>query len=478
MASVILIPEITQRIIYFLIYGLFKPPGLDAFMFPYSERWGLLPGAGRYAVVNRMWQDVIERKTFANLRLDLGRLSQVTSIITPRRRRYVRTIRLDVVLPRPGPLRSPETDAERLRNNRVLQATFEAFMQPLSQWNAAEVHHEGVKLSFEAFAPGDPLHDEERPHSPRRWLRRAAWARKNAKSVLELTDPERIAQYPPVVAIVEVAGKPTSLGRHISPVAICVLLARLPAAKRATVHWWNFWRFSRMRNDLADALSQINHPMDEFGMGDISSIPMSHSQSPLASVFSGEGDDRLSKSIHILSRRLKVLDINDILVGDEIFLPRAVLTEPQWSRLVIFNLSYPPVNPSGEWLFLPDPNKSDPESEAALSDDDSSDSSHQEVSIFTLGVAAPAMKQFYLDAARAALQMPALKHMTLVAQLQLGENWHKFWYYAEQSVAKVVWTSSSGFVPEDEVLGSWREVSKKHLKAGLEVELLDDENAI
>ncbi|KAI2469669.1 hypothetical protein F4781DRAFT_431194 [Annulohypoxylon bovei var. microspora] len=48
--------------------------------------------------------DAVERETSAELRLDLGRLADIGVILNevPRRQNYVRTIQLNVVLPRPG----------------------------------------------------------------------------------------------------------------------------------------------------------------------------------------------------------------------------------------------------------------------------------------------------------------------------------------------------------------------------------------
>ncbi|KAL7903934.1 hypothetical protein GGI35DRAFT_464750 [Trichoderma velutinum] len=459
MAPIFLTPEIIQRIIYFFIHD--------------RTRYGhpLHQDAGEYAAVSPLWQDAIERETFATLYLDLERLSEINSIVTARRRGYVRNILLEIVLPWPGPRQNPEKDKEKLRNNRALQATFEAFLQSLSQWIAEELHPGGVKLRI--FAP---LPVEKRLDSPS-WdgERGPMWNRRYAGSVLELTDPARIAQYSPVVAISEIMiDRPTRGDRHISAVAICTLLAKLPAAKRVSVNWWKWRRFSSMRTDIADALSQINHPIDDFHICDDSYIAMSRSQLPPAATLSSEGEDGLSRAFHILSQRLKTLHIDGIIVSDELFLPRTLsahMVEPRWERLVTFHLSYPPVTPSGEWLFIPDPNASD-------------DSEDEESSMFWAPkqeprskrcIATSAMQQFYIAAGRAALRMPALEWMTLDAGLGGDyEYWHKFWYHAKRSTAKALWTSSSGFVPDDDVLECWRKVPRKYLKGELEVEISSD----
>ncbi|KKP02995.1 hypothetical protein THAR02_04926 [Trichoderma harzianum] len=329
-------------------------------------------------------------------------------------------------------------------------------------------------IGLRVFAP---LPVEKRLDSPLwRHERGPMWKRRYAESVLELTDPARIAQHPPVVAISKIyVDEPRFEDRHISAVAICALVAKLVAAKRVSFNWWKWRRFSRMRNELADALPQIKHPIDVFHICDDNYVAMSQSQSPPSPTLSSEGEDGLSRAFHILSQRLKELHIDGIIVSEELFYPRTLsvhMAEPRWERLVSFTLSYPPVTPSGEWLFIPDPNASD-DSEDEVNDWMSITSSQEPRS--ERCIATPAMQQFYIAAGRAALQMPALEDMTLAAGLGEGnEHWHKFWYHAKRSTAKALWTNSSGFVPDDDVLECWRKVPRKYLKGELEVEILRD----
>jgi hypothetical protein len=142
--------------------------------------------------------------------------------------------------------------------------------------------------------------------------------------VLELTDPERIAQLPPAIVITKLLRYYASRQRRISLLAISALLTKLPAVKYVEFDWWKALRFARMRNgnvlalwpehghssyvlicsihltDLADALPQIKHPIDKFSLGD-PIYRKGGDQYPLASGTLWEEEDRLSKSIHVLS---------------------------------------------------------------------------------------------------------------------------------------------------------------------------------
>jgi hypothetical protein len=496
MEGITLPPEIIRRIILFLTQ--FHPPGLHH---KYYER---LPEAVQYASVSRFWQDEIERETFAELRLNLRKLSELNTIVTPRCRGLVRKIKVSIQLPSPGPRGDPENDDERLRNNRALQATLEAFLLSLGQWDAAEVRQGGIQLCFCA-----PLPHQERDSITGKLatLTYMAWDRKYRDSVLELTDPKRIAQLPSVIAITKLKRQDSFFNRHISVLAIAALLAKLPAAKNIALDWWKAVRFKRMRNgnvsssiaqgshkslirsiiDLANALTQIKHPIDEFRLysSNFETLDLINC-SPTPEKLS-EDDDTLSKSIHVLSQHATLVDIENIAVYDEIFFPRALYTniaEPRWDRLAQFSLNYLPINHSGELLFLPDPYRIDSsDSEVSVSDDSevsvfSLPNGITQKSVHTLSTATPAIQKLYLVAARAALQMPALKEMCLEAVLTRGEYWHKFRYYIRGSSAEAIWTSSSGFIPEDNVLECWRKVPRKHLKSELEVKVLDEEWAV
>ncbi|UKZ78672.1 hypothetical protein TrVFT333_006418 [Trichoderma virens FT-333] len=473
MAPVFLAPEIIGRIIFFLTH--FNPPGYI------PNDWRLLPDAGQYACVSRFWQDEIEQETFATLRLNLPRLSRLNSIMTPRRRRFVRRFNLFIRLPAPGPRDDPETDDERLRNNQALQATLEAFLLTLSQWTAAEVHQDGIKLYYFANLPR-----EERPPSPMPQPRVSAWVHRYKKSVLELTDPERIAQLPPVIAITELMMNQRPLHqRRMSVVAISSLLAKLPAAKFVQLDWWKAVRFARMRNgnsgikDLANTLFQIKHPIENFTLCDSVYTPDQAWPSRISERL-WQGEDRLSESIRILSQRVKVLVIEDIAINDEIFYPRALsvgLTEPRWNQLVYLRLHYLPIDPSGELLFLPDPNEAESYDSEASVDSDAS-GNMPEITFWSLSIATPAIQKLHLAAARAVLQMPALREMELEASLGNDDHWHQFWYQKGESSAKAIWTSNSGWIPEDDVLECWRKVPRKHWNMELKVTVSNDKHAV
>lgn len=237
-------PEIIQRIVYYLTHDWVGPNGPENPPVSGTIRsWGRIGGGARYATIDRTWQEAVEHETFAELRLDIWRLAEAEAVLNgvPRRQKYVRVIRLDVVLP-PRPATAPlriETADERKQNNRALQHAFEAFLSLLSRWTPGPP----VKLDLEAFAMTNEGGREavglpagySTPHSP-----------------LELEDPERIMRCRPVNVITELnMGRNRLFGRPFSGAAIVVLLARLPAAKEISmspISCWDSRGDSKIRN--------------------------------------------------------------------------------------------------------------------------------------------------------------------------------------------------------------------------------------
>ncbi|KAI0010557.1 hypothetical protein F4779DRAFT_639190 [Xylariaceae sp. FL0662B] len=425
----------------FILLGWGVDPDENPPLFGTFRGWGRTAGRARYATVDKAWQHAVERETFTELRLDLRRLAEADTILNgvPRRQKYVRTIRLNVVLPRPDPALPPiKTTDERKQNDGALQDTFEAFLSTLNHWTPGPP----VKLYLDAFAPADKGYREE-VKAPSARVHGAMY-----HSPLELQDPERVLRRGPVNIVTEVdMGRNRLIGRRISGAAVCALVARLPAAKKVSINWWDARGHPNVRSAFAQALTNVTHAIDRFHIaGTYSQL---NRQQPARQPQQREAQpDELSQSLGVVSQRLRNLDLYEVVIGDQLFLHHNLAPEmpspAHWARLENFSLYYPPVTPSGESLFYPDPSVPDRQTAATIAD--------------------PALQRRYLAAARAALDMPLLKNMTLVAQLEREGDRHKFWYHrdAKKNVAKALWASSSGFVPEDEVLAAWREVPRKH----------------
>ena len=230
MSNAILVPDILRYVLYLAIHEWRTPEGSPC------QQWRMIPNAAAYATVNRQWQDIIESYTFEVINLTKDRFQGINSTINPRRRRYLRTINLDIVLPKRGDVGSDEPEEEKLQNNEVLQADLEAFLNLLSKWPSTDMHQHGVKLSIDAWAPNDPRRRECRSQFGTISSR---WERKHRDSVLELTDYQKILNLPPVYGITQVERREVYKGRHIAGATLATLVAKFPMIKMASIEWWD-----------------------------------------------------------------------------------------------------------------------------------------------------------------------------------------------------------------------------------------------
>ena len=111
--------------------------------------WSLVKGASKYATINRIWQVAVKREMFSELRLDSARLLEADTILngTPRRQKFVRTVRLYAKLPYAVYFVNHYKD-----DSFGLQATLETFLSVFGRWTPGPP----IKLpigAFETFAP-------------------------------------------------------------------------------------------------------------------------------------------------------------------------------------------------------------------------------------------------------------------------------------------------------------------------------------
>ncbi|KAM0814062.1 putative f-box domain protein [Seiridium cardinale] len=472
-------PELMRDVIYHLIHDWVDSSTADRHMNWTFREWGLTHDATRYAAVNRCWQDVIERETFSVLRLDAPRLLQLNSIVhCQRRRSYVQKIHLEVVLPAYATSAAAnlvETDQEKEQNNTVLQATTEAFFSALGSWTVEETCSNGLELVLDAYSVSDEGKAGEAAMAQRRGNWHNLWDRRYSESVLELRSRDLVRCLPSVQVITQMSLKSETTSRRISGATVATILAKLPRTADISLELQNASYNARRRADFAEALLEIQHPIDTLHIADTKPTEKSESQphSPPVHTQRIMQEDALSGVLFLLSQRVESLSLYGLPVTGAIFwspsIPPTIHETSRWHRLQAFSIYYPPISRTND---LDIANSSSHISLAAESSapgvrDDTSDE---------LGPT----QWFYMSAGRAALEMPLLRDMTLVEQFPPElEEWHKFCYHVEgNSSALVIWTSSDGFEPEQEVLDVWKSVPQRHLKLELEVQILQDETVL
>ena len=188
--------------------------------------------------------------------------------------------------------------------------------------------------------------------------------------------------------------------------------------------------------------------------------------------------DRFSTSLRIFSQQLTSLTIDLTVISSEFFWPLDSDLTPQntpyWPYLTSLTIFYIPVTPYGDWLFERDPaQEADYNSEEGydlslyMKEDELPLREDWNHVIFREIPNSRLMNDFYLAAGRAAVKMPYLKEMVLLAEN--GGPKYSLKFKGMDSKASLTFISMPRFEPEATVLDVWREAAKKNTGAELEI---------
>lgn len=239
-------PEVMRRIIDLLIREHKYDVTVDRSGEISRYRWALTNDAPVYASVCKFWQNIIERESFAILFLSLDRLSDANTIMTPRRRGYVQSIHLQVILPRyfDAAWGQVETPEEQLENSVITTATIKAFIEHMAKWKIEDLPKDrqltarlvAMSRSDERFAPPEEMRQRQLWPRPK-W--KQIYEKRYENSVLELRDIHTFASLPEV-SVIDSIDKPHTTGpRHFAPAVVCALFGRLRNVRAADGHVWD-----------------------------------------------------------------------------------------------------------------------------------------------------------------------------------------------------------------------------------------------
>jgi hypothetical protein len=192
-------------------------------------------------------------------------------------------------------------------------------------------------------------------------------------------------------------------------------------------------------------------------------------------------EDLFSTDLRILSQQLTTLKLGWLTVGTNLFWPfeakndgnSSIAQLPHWPRLKFFELEYNPVAPTGKWLFELPCGEQIPEAEGPripfsdyLPEELIPLPEDQVLRPFRAKAVDDLMSDFYEAAGRAATRMPCLENMCLRPVMAFQRHW--FEYNVGYGRATVTWGSNPEFLPEERVLGVWREAAMGHTGKELE----------
>ncbi|KAH9993904.1 hypothetical protein F4779DRAFT_608478 [Xylariaceae sp. FL0662B] len=434
MATFWIPPEILHKIIAYL-----AGPRVTSLV---SEHTYYENYVGKYAAVSKAWQAIVEGFTFRDILLTPDRLHLVHTIITPARRRHLRQIDLDIILPpyknnRRHDDAAVESIEDQARNQAAFDVTLARFFNGiLGTWDRQEIRDNGITLHIQVYSYSD--------------VRSSEWDEVYHNSFLSASKA-----LCPIPFVSEVSFGYGATTRNLSGAGYSSLLRALPNVecvrvqppemqnpnqkhRNAYIELIRSIRPSvkRVRCDFND-LDQHQWPdgWDLDALERIHNIPIN-------------GRDILSENLHTLSYGLVSLELSGTL-STSLFWPQNPTSRsgtPHWpnlERLTVF-LNY--ILPGGTWLF----------NGPSFGDDENEDYSEQSSEPWEAHD--DALDMLHTAVASAAARMPKLALLAMRSS-HSGDFFHGFQFMVAERKAKAICTSSFTYQPPEEVLASWRETA-------------------
>ncbi|KAI0456032.1 hypothetical protein F5B21DRAFT_502783 [Xylaria acuta] len=423
---------------------------------------------GQLASVNPIWQSIVEKQSFQELRLQVEDIPKMMEILQNRPERFslVRRLVLFVALPTYTAVDCTviESGEDRFRNDLVFSKSMNILLTHLGNWPPTG---RTLELQLYPFSPSD-----------KRCIVGNQWSRyyfgivpgdilhnRAYDSTLELygkTDN-------PIPAITKLTLR-DDCERYIAVSGIERLFQTFTGLRDIDVRFWdnsNFMRRSARRR-MAKALE--NMP------GSVGSMRFHVKHCPPADqTFNGQRlcedndeSDPLTKACRNATQKMTIADIHGMLGTPELFWPKVVNAAnpaPFWPNLKYMELYYHILGPTGEWFFEPDTHES-PRQQADLPFHDlpARYTPRQDLNPMQNRYTAnqDKMDEFYSAVAKAVANMPKLQHLRVQALTYWAGGiapFHVFVFKTDGRVGRATWSGTPPFEPSTHVLKAWRKMA-------------------
>lgn len=186
-----------------------------------------------YATLGRHWQAIIERRTFAKIRIHTAkRMEEFQRIVTePRRRSCIQLIKLVVQLESYDVQARAqwETDEDRQQNNKIFTSTICTLFKILSIWpkDAAS-----IELFIQAKSPSDSLDFKQRRKQAARSRLDDLLHKRYERSYLQFSRTTTDVECPPVPIVTYLSIQGLGNQRLIEPASTVFIASKLPQLNR------------------------------------------------------------------------------------------------------------------------------------------------------------------------------------------------------------------------------------------------------
>ncbi|KAJ8119417.1 hypothetical protein ONZ43_g3625 [Nemania bipapillata] len=438
--------------------------------------WALFPGvsgvASQIASVNSIWQSIVERTTFQELRLRVEDIPIAMAILWRRPERFslVRRILFTIVLPQytAADCTVFESDSDRFRNDLTFSESMRTLLVRLSEWPRTG---KTLELQLYAFSPTDG-----------RYLQGNQWIRTSFGPVPgdllhNRTYGSTLNLYGQIDNLVPAVTKLTfrdDCERYIAASGIQRLFHAFTELKDIDIRLWDFYKHSpdftrrETRQQMAKALEEMPSSVRSMRFH-VKYYP------PADQSFRGERlcegtdePDPLTLAYRNATQKMTIVDVHGMLGTPELFWPQQVNAAnpaPFWSNLKYMELYYHILDPAGEWFFEPDGyGNRRYQADLALHYLPARYTPREDVrpmqNRYTPNM--NKMDEFYTALAKAVTNMPRLEYLHAQAiTYWSGEvtPFHFFRFESDGKFARATWGGAPPFLPGMDVIKAWHRMA-------------------
>ncbi|KAI0485828.1 Alpha/Beta hydrolase protein [Xylaria cf. heliscus] len=424
--------------------------------------------AGQLASVNRIWQSIVEKQSFQELRFQVEDISKVMKILQKRPERFslVRRIVVFVTLPAytAADCTVIESGEDRFRNDLVFSKSMNTLFTYLGNWPSTG---RTLELQLYPFSPSD-----KRCIMGNQWFRCHFGVvpgdilhNRAYDSTLELYGkPDN-----PILAITKLTLR-DDCERYVAVSGIERMFHTFTGLRDIDVRFWdnsNFMRRSARRR-MAKALETMPDSVGSMRFHVKYYPPADQSFNGQRLCDDNDGSDPLTKAYRNATQKMTIVDIHGMLGTPELFWPKTVNDAnpaPFWPNLKYMELYYHILSPTGEWFFEPDTHWP-PREQADLPSHDLPARYTPRQDLYPMQNRYTAdqdkMDEFYSAVAKAVTNMPKLQHLHVQALTYWSGTiapFHVFTFKTVGRVARATWSGTPPFEPSSHVLKAWRKMA-------------------
>ncbi|GAP90133.1 putative F-box cyclin-like [Rosellinia necatrix] len=412
---------------------------------------------GGLASVDRLWQSIVEKMTFQEIRISVEDISTLMAMLGGRPKRFslVRCLIFTAELPGYSELECQliESNQDRFYNDLAFSKSMNILLTHLREWPSTG---RTLELQIRPWSPTDERHYDD-----------GQWYRKYYSLVADdILHNQRLRG-----TCVTKLSFPDSSDRYVAASGTQGLFWAFPKLRDIEIRFWDAYIRQpdivrrAVRRRMAKALDEMPSTVGSMKFHVQYFVPANQRYSGKKAYADTDVCDPLTVAYRNTTQKMTIVDTYGMLGTPELFWPRqvdAANPAPFWPNLKYMEVFYHIHDPDGEWLFGKDLR----EPIRVLADTPMHDlppiytpTRDKRPLQYRWTAYQNKMDEFYSSVVKAVANMPKLVHLRLQAITFWAKSLtplHAFEFNIEGRVGYASWIGIPPFNPSDEVLKAWR----------------------